>query len=183
LTPHIRSICDRLASAGYSAYAPDLFHDALHGDYLPYTKEGKERGLMLKNRTGEVELARKVAEVAADLGTNTKVGVIGFCVGGTLAWLAAATPAVACAVGYYSVGIRHHLASRPMGAALMHFGRADPAIKAAEVQALRHAHPAVEVCEYDAGHAFNRDDDAPYQHESAQLAWQRSLVFFSKHLD
>src|ERR1035437_894114 len=114
--------------------------------------------------------------------SNTKGGVIGFCLGGTLAWLAAANPAVTCAVGYYSVGIRHHLASRPHGAVLMHFGRTDPAIQAVEVQALRHAHPAVEVREYDAGHAFNRDDDAPYQPESAQLAWQRSLAFFSKHL-
>src|SRR5437763_1536941 len=77
-------------------------------------------------------------------------------------------------------GYRAH--PRPQVPVLMHFGRSDHAIPADDVQALRNAHPTVEVHEYDAGHAFNRDDDAPFQREAAALAWERSLAFFARHL-
>lgn len=182
LTPHIRSVCDRLAAAGHNAFAPDLFRAALDGNFLPYTKEGKDRGLAIKNGIGEAALAREVSAAAARLGASGKPAVIGFCLGGTLAWLAAADPAISCAVGYYSVGIRHHLASRPLCPVMMHFGRSDPSIPAADVRSLREVHPAAEVHEYDAGHAFNRDDDTPYHRESAAFAWERSLAFFARHL-
>jgi carboxymethylenebutenolidase len=188
LTPHIRSICDRLAAAGYSAHAPDLFAEALGGGFLPYTKEGKDRGLAIKNAAGEAQLAAQVVSAAsgdaaaAVAGPSGKVGVIGFCLGGTLAWLAAGQAPVSCAVGYYSVGIARHLGVQPRGPVQMHFGNADPSIKAEEVDALRAAHPAVDVQVYEAGHAFNRDDDAPFNRECAALAWQRSLAFVASHL-
>lgn len=186
LTPHIRSLCDRLASAGYLAVAPDLFPE-LEGGFLPYSKDGKERGLAIKNAAGEAQLAQSVTRVAGALAAEGhKVGVIGFCLGGTLAWLAAAQAPVHCAVGYYSVGVGRHLdahpGAHPRGPVLMHFGRSDPAIQPAEIAALRAAHPAVEVYEYDAGHAFNRDDDAAYEAVSAAQAWKRSLDFFAIHL-
>jgi carboxymethylenebutenolidase len=178
LTEHIRSLAARLEEAGYRAYAPDLFG----GEVLPYTAEGKQKGLALKNGLGEEALARQVIDTTGKVGEGRPVGVIGFCLGGTLAWLAAGSASVGCTVGYYSVGIGRHLGVRTRCPVMMHFGRTDPSVKADEVRALREAHPSVQVHEYDAGHAFNRDDDAPYHPHSARLAWKRSLAFFARHL-
>lgn len=177
LTAHIRSLAARLEEAGYRAHTPDLFG----GEVLPYTAQGKQQGLALKNALGEEALARRVIDAADQAGEGKPVGVIGFCLGGTLAWLAARSAVIGCAVGYYSVGIGRHLAVAPRCPVMMHFGRTDPSIKPEELRALREAHPTVQVHEYDAGHAFNRDDDAPYHRESALLAWRRSLAFFARH--
>lgn len=180
LTPHIRSICDRLAERGYTALAPDLFSREAPELVLPYSDEGKKRGLAIKNKIGEQSMARDVAAVASSLSGRT--GVIGFCLGGTVAWLAAAQPQFACAVGYYAVRIDDHLASRPACPVLLHFGRLDTTIPAKTVAAVRAACPEVEVQEYDAGHAFNRNDDVPFDATSAALAWRRTLDFFGRHL-
>ena len=182
LTAHIRSVCDRLAAAGYHAVAPDLFHDALRGDALPYTADGKQRGLAIKNAVGEARLAADAAAWLERVGNGTPVAVMGFCLGGALAWLLTETPGVACAVGYYSVGLGRHPGVRPRVPMLMHFGRDDPSIPREEVERFRAAHPQVEVFDYDAGHAFNRDDDASYVPAAATLAWQRTLDFLEAHL-
>lgn len=182
LTPHIRSLCDRLGAAGFLAHAPDLFAE-LNGGFLPYTKEGKERGLAIKNAIGEPGLAQLVTRAVSELQqSGHKVGVIGFCLGGTLAWLASSGAGVACTVGYYSVGVGRHLGVQPHGPVLMHFGRSDPAIQPTEIAALRASHPEVDVREYEAGHAFNRDDDAAYEAKSAAQAWALSLEFLHRHL-
>ena len=187
LTPHIRSVCDRLAGQGYLAVAPDLFAEPLQGGFLPYTPEGKSRGLAIKNAAGEAALAARLVDCAQalrDAGPGgLRVAVIGFCLGGALAWLAAERGTIHGAVGYYSVGVGRLLAHRPACPVLMHFGRTDPAIPAAEVAALRAAHPTITVHEYDAGHAFNRDDDASYEPTSAAAAWQRTLGFLSDCLE
>jgi carboxymethylenebutenolidase len=187
LTPHIRSVCDRLAAEGYLAHAPDLFAEPLQGGFLPYTPEGKARGLAIKNAAGETALAARLSVCADALrdtaGARLRVGVVGFCLGGALAWLAAERGTIDAAVGYYGVGIGRMLAHRPACPVLMHFGRTDPAIPAAEVAALRAAHPTLAVHEYDAGHAFNRDDDASYEPASAAAAWRRTLDFLSDCLE
>ncbi len=183
LTPHIKSLCDRLAADGYIAIAPDLFAGQLDGGFLPYSPDGKTAGIGIKVQLGVEAMAAQVAQCAAQLGARHKVAVIGFCLGGTLAWLCAATPGVACVVGYYSVGLTRHLGLQPQVPVLMHFGQHDPAIPATDIAALRSAHPTVEIHEYDAGHAFNRDDDAAhFQQASADLAWQRTMTFFNQHL-
>jgi carboxymethylenebutenolidase len=181
LTAHIRSVCDRLATKGYDATAPDLFHDALLGASLPYTLDGKQRGLAIKNAIGEAALARELGSWLPRVADGAPVAVMGFCLGGTLAWLQTEAPGVACAVGYYSVGLGRHLDVRPRVPVLMHFGRDDPMIPPDEVGRFRAAHPQVEVHDYDAGHAFNRDDDASYAPAAAALAWQRTLDFLDTH--
>ncbi len=180
LTPHIQSVCDRLAAMGYVALAPDLFSRNAEGIVLPYTKEGKDRGLAIKNAIGEERMASDVVAVAGAL--ESPVGVIGFCLGGTVAWLSAAHSVIACAVGYYSVKIDAHLASAPVAPVLLHFGRTDPSIPASAVQAVRGAFPQVAVHEYDAGHAFNRDDDVSFNSSAAAEAWERTQAFLVRHL-
>ncbi|MGV3653697.1 MAG: dienelactone hydrolase family protein [Noviherbaspirillum sp.] len=183
LTPHIKSVCDRLAAAGYTAVAPDLFAGELDGAFLPYTAEGKQRGVAIKNRLGEERLADTLYEWIRHRSGEGRVGVMGFCLGGTLAWIAAGKPEVACAICYYGVGLLRHAGVAQQAPVLMHFGRRDPAIPAEDIARFRERQPGVEVHEYDAGHAFNRDDDAAYVAPSAEQAWRRSMAFLGQHLD
>jgi len=182
LTPHIKSLCVRLAGDGYIAVAPDLFAGQFDGEFLPYTPDGKQTGIAVKNQLGEEAMAAQLALWVEQLATENNVAVIGFCLGGTLAWLCSALPGVSCAVAYYGVGLGRHLGVHPRAPVLMHFGRRDPSIPAAEIAALRDAYPALEIHEYDAGHAFNRDDDVNYQEASAKPAWQRTMAFLDQHL-
>ena len=184
VTPHIRTICDRLAGRGYTAVAPDLFSRDVPETLLPYTKAGKDRGLAIKNAIGEDRMARDVMAVAGSLAAENggRTGVIGFCLGGTVAWLAAAQPGIACAVGYYSVKIDAHLGSKPACPVLLHFGRTDTSIPMSAVEAVRAAYPEVDVQDYDAGHAFNRDDDVSFNPQAAATAWRRTLDFLGRNL-
>jgi carboxymethylenebutenolidase len=183
LTPHIRSVCDRLAAAGYVAVAPDLFAGELDGACLPYTAEGKQRGIAIKNRLSEERLAAPLHQWARRRSNEGRVGVMGFCLGGTLAWIAAGKPETACAICYYGVGLLRHAGMAPHAPVLMHFGRRDPAIPATDIALFHERQPGVEIHEYDAGHAFNRDDDAAYDGPSALQAWRRSMAFLDEHLN
>ena len=182
LTPHIRSVCDRLAVAGYAVVAPDLFSRELRGAILPYTAEGKAEGLRVKGAVGEARMAADIQAAVASAAPAGRVGVLGFCLGGLLAWLAAARPGLACAVGYYAVGLERQMASPPQCQVLLHFGKTDPSIPKTTVDAVRKSFPQVEVCEYDAGHAFNRDDDKPFEPDSARLAWSRTVAFLERYI-
>jgi carboxymethylenebutenolidase len=180
LTPHIRSVCDRLALAGYAAVAPDLFAGELGGSFLPYTSEGKAEGLRIKASMGDAALARMIQEACVSAAPDGRAGVLGFCLGGMLAWIAAADARTACAVAYYPVGMERHLATSPQCPVLLHFGKTDPAVPSSLVEQVRTSFPTVDVCEYDTGHAFNRDDDAPFHAEHASRAWSRTLEFYAK---
>lgn len=180
LTPHIRAICDRLTAAGYAAIAPDLFAESLGGGVLPYTDEGKQRGVAIKNAIGEERLAVRLRECIPTGDGN--VAVMGFCLGGTLAWMNAGHPRVACVVAYYGVGLLRHPRVATHAPVLMHFGRTDRSIPLEDVETFRDRQPQVEIHTYDAGHAFNRDDDRAYQPDAAKLAWTRTIDFLAKHL-
>jgi carboxymethylenebutenolidase len=185
LTQHVKSVCDRLAALGYLAVAPDLFARMLAGRQLPYTDSGKKEGLRIKNALGEAALARDLEAVARAVAPAQagRIGLVGFCLGGTLAWLLAAKQLAACVVAYYPVRIEEHLARAPECPVLLHFGKSDPSISRAAVLSVRAAWPAVEVHEYDAGHAFNRDDDKTYDAASAEVAWRRTAGFLRRHLE
>lgn len=184
LTQHVMSVCDRLAALGYLAVAPDLFARSLAGRRLPYTESGKKEGLRVKNALGEAALAADLHAVARAVAAAYpgRMGLVGFCLGGTLAWLLARTPA-ACVVAYYPVRIEEHLAHAPGCPVLLHFGKSDSSISQAAVLSVRAACPAAEVYEYDAGHAFNRDDDKTYDAASAELSWRRTSAFLRRHLE
>ncbi len=112
-----------------------------------------------------------------------KVGVVGYCFGGTLAWLAATRiDGVACAVGYYGGGIADTAAEKPRCPVLLHWGETDQSIPPEHHARVRAAHPDLPMHVYPAGHGFNCDERASYHEPSAKLARQRTLEFFAKHL-
>jgi carboxymethylenebutenolidase len=89
---------------------------------------------------------------------------------------------VACVVGYYGAQITQFLAERPRVPVLLHFGERDALIPRGDVEAIRRAHPEVEVFEYPAGHGFNCTDRADHDPASASVALTRTLSFLQRHL-
>ncbi len=114
---------------------------------------------------------------------GTKVGVVGFCLGGSVAWMAAGSMPVDAAVGYYG-GYIAKFKSMPLHApVLLHFGSEDDHIPLSDVEEIRAAHPETPVYVYDgAGHGFNCDERGSYNPAAAAQAWERTLGFLGEHL-
>jgi carboxymethylenebutenolidase len=180
---HIRSVADGYAKDGFLVVAPALFDRIERGVELGYAAEDRQRAMsFLPKLDAEKSLEDVSAAIKfAAAETGKKVGVIGFCYGGTIAWLAATRRGVS-AVGYYGGRISNY-ASEPLAAPVMlHFGRQDKHIPEEEVEIIHAAHPEVEIFWYDAGHGFNRDVDASYNRDAAKQARDRSLKFLKEHL-
>ncbi len=109
------------------------------------------------------------------------VGVVGYCWGGSVAWLAASRLQLAAAVCYY--GGYEHRDKRPTCPVIMHFGDRDPTIPVENVAEIRGLQPEAEMFVYPAGHGFNCDARADFDPESAVLAHHRTLDFLARHLD
>lgn len=120
-------------------------------------------------------------DAVKDVGT---VGIVGFCLGGSVAY-AAATKAtgLSAAVGYYGGAIVRFAGDKPNVPTLLHFGEKDTGIPMTDVETIKSKRPDVEVLIYPgAQHGFNCDERASYDKPSSNLAWQRTLAFFGKHL-
>jgi len=179
---HIRRVADGYAADGYHVIAPALFDRVRPGIELGYADadiaEGRKiRGqLSFEQALADVEAARKA------LGDG-KTGIVGYCWGGTVTWLAAARIAgFAAAASYYGGGIGQFAAEHPRCPTQCHFGEKDHAIPHTEVAAVRDANPGVEVYTYPAGHGFNCDARASFDAAAAKLARERTLAFFRKHI-
>jgi carboxymethylenebutenolidase len=122
------------------------------------------------------------AAVAALAGAG-RVGAVGYCWGGSLAWLTATRLKVDCAVCYYGGQINDFVAEQPRCPVLLHFGEKDGFIPNEHWARIRSEHPALELHTYPAGHGFNCEQRGDFHAESARLARQRTLAFFRSHLD
>lgn len=179
---HIRSITERLADAGYTALAPALFDLVERGVELGYDAQGIERGRERVNALG-LDRAVECARAAADLlqAEGLRTGAVGFCFGGTLAFLANVRLGLP-AVSYYGARSLPFL-DEPLRAPMMfHFGRHDASIPADAIQAHRDKQPAARIHVYDAGHGFNCELRHDYVPEAAAAAWPRTLDFFEESL-
>ncbi len=183
VTAHIRSVCERLADAGFTALAPAFFDLVEPGVELPYDTAGMQRGRDLANRVG-LDCAVDVVDAAALAlrGQGQAVGVVGFCWGGTVAFLANTRLGLP-ASSYYGARNLPFLDEPARAPLMFHFGALDPHIPADAVAAHRAQQPQAQTFVYpNADHAFNRDPDPPWQPEAAALAWRRTLDFFTEHL-
>jgi carboxymethylenebutenolidase len=194
---HIEDVCGRLASAGWLAVAPHLFHRT--GDpQLGYTdmEEGRAHAGKM---TAEGVLEDVDAAVArlADAGIPAgRTGIVGFCMGGTIAMLAAVHRDLGAAVTFYGGGVTEGRfgfgslvdeAPRLRAPWLGLYGDLDTGIPVAGVEELRIAAAKsgqpTEIVRYpDAGHGFNCDQRDSYHEPSATDAWRRTLEWFDRHL-
>jgi carboxymethylenebutenolidase len=181
---HIRSVCDRLAGAGYVAIAPSIFDRIEPNFQSGYTPD-------------EVAVARKFVanpdwpamlldvQAAIDAVKSTgPVGIIGFCLGGSVAYAAATKlSGLSAAVGYYGGAIVRFADDKPKVPTQLHFGEKDAGIPLTDVDIIKTKRPELEVYVYPgAQHGFHCDERASYDKASADIAWPRSLDFFAKHL-
>lgn len=194
---HIQDICRRLAAAGWLAVAPDLFHRS--GKRLTYGYDEFQKIMpifaALTNDALETDIRAALDWLR---GRATRVGVVGFCMGGFSAFLAACRTDVDSAVCFYGGGIVHAregLAMRPVlkeavnmkCPVLLFFGGRDKSIPRDDVRTIEDALTRLdkkhEVVVYDdADHGFNCDRRASYHAPSAADAWRRTIDWFQKTL-
>lgn len=179
---HIQSVAASFAAEGYAVVAPALFDRIEKGVALDYTEAGLARGRELRVALGWDGPVADVAAAAAVLKPAGRVGVVGYCWGGSVAWLAAARLEVAGAVCYYGGQIIQFVEEKPKAPVMLHFGETDALIPLADVDRIRAAHPEVPVHLYPAGHGFNCAARPGYHPEAARLARTRTLAFFAEHV-
>lgn len=180
---HIRAVADRFANLGYLAVAPALFDRVKPGMELGYTGEDIKVGGSTQKQTKPEDTLQDVQAAIHEAAAAGKVGVVGYCWGGTLAYAAAARlSGVTAAVGYYGGGIASQLETKPRVPVLLHFGENDAHIPLSDVDTIRAALPDVPIYTYPAGHGFNCDQRGSFDKASADLASSRTLEFLSAHI-
>lgn len=189
---HIRAVADQYASDGFVVLAPDLFWRIQPRVDLAYD-EADTRQAFEYRKAIDLDLAdRDIRAVVEALEAMPEVaggvGVVGYCMGGMLAYRAAAKAGIACAVCYYGGGIAQQLALAPSIAVPMalHFGDQDTHIPVDQVAAIEAAlkdRSDVRIDTYaEAGHGFNCWARPSYHQNAAVLAHGRSLAFLATHL-
>ena len=184
VNPHVRSVADRFAAKGYIAIAPALFDPVERNVELGYDDAGMRRGIELRAQVGTdraIAIVGAAAKLLQDEGH--RVGVVGYCWGGTLAFLANTRFGLP-AVAYYGGRVVDFLGEPLRAPMLFHFGADDAGIPPEAIAKIHLAHPQAPVHVYPgAGHAFNRDIDSTHYHaDSAALALRRTLDFFAAAL-
>jgi carboxymethylenebutenolidase len=188
----IRRKCDRLAAEGYLALAPDLFWRVEPGVELdPDVPEQFQRALGLMGQfdqdhgVADIEATIRYARTALGV---PKVGVVGYCLGGRLAFMVAARTDADASVGYYAVGIDNllrekHALAHPL---LLHVAGADHFVPPPVQQAMHQGlddHPKVTLCDYPGeDHGFATEMGRRRSEAAAELADSRTAAFFAEHL-
>lgn len=179
---HIRSVADGYAEAGYHVIAPAMFDRVEQGVELGYDAEGVAAG---RDYAGQLDGANSMLDVGAAIAhvaSTGPVGIVGYCYGGSIAWVSAGTLPVAAAVGYYGGNIYGSRAHAPQVPTMLHFGALDAHIPLDGVREVGEMYPDVEIHIYDeADHGFNCDVRASSHPESAAIALERTLAFFRQH--
>jgi carboxymethylenebutenolidase len=181
---HIRSVCDRLAGEGYVAIAPSIF-DRIEPDFTSgYSPdEIAVARKFVANPDFPAMLRDTQAAIDAVKGVGP-LGIIGFCLGGSIAYAAATKlSGLNAAVGYYGGAIMRFADDKPTVPTQLHFGEKDAGIPLTDVETIKAKRPEVEVFIYPgAQHGFHCDERASYDKASADVAWPRSMAFFAEHL-
>ncbi len=188
----IRAIADRYAAAGYSVLAPDLFFRLKANVELGYQGKDLEEAFEDYHR---FDVKQGVADLSAAITTlknrkecSGKIGVMGFCLGGKMAYLTASAYPVDACVAFYGGGIVDHLdvAKKIKCPVLMHFGGQDEMIPEEQVERIKEAFEGrhdVEIFVYPhADHAFYNHDRSNYNPVAAKLAEDRTLQFLQRSL-
>jgi carboxymethylenebutenolidase len=181
VTPHIRAVTDQYAAAGFQSIAPALFDRVERNVDVPYNDvaRGKNYVSGLKDEwvALDVQAAIDCVRVAG------KVGIVGYCWGGTVAYLAAAKNDVDAAVSYYGASIGRYVADgapKPRAPIMFHFGEKDASIPLSVIEQIKTAVPGGIFHVYPAGHGFNCTERQSFEPASAKLALERSLEFLHR---
>jgi len=181
---HIRAVCDRLAGEGYVAIAPAIFDRVepnFQSGYSPDEIAVARKFVANPDWAAMLRDTQAAIDAVKDVGP---VGIIGFCLGGSVAYAAATKlSGLSAAIGYYGGAIVRFADDKPQVPTQLHFGKQDAGIPLSDVDTIRAKRPEVEIHVYPgAKHGFHCDERASYHKTSADIAWPRSLGFFARHL-
>jgi carboxymethylenebutenolidase len=179
---HIRAVTDAYAAQGYVAIAPCLFDRIRRGIELGYTPPEMQEGIGYMMQVTPASFLADLSAALAVVRHAGRVGIVGYCWGGTLAYVAACELPVACAVAYYGGSIGQYLDKTPKRPVLYHFGEKDGHIPLAAIDKIKAVDTKGIFHMYPAGHGFNCTERADFHQPSAALALSRSLEFFAQHL-
>jgi carboxymethylenebutenolidase len=179
---HIQAVTDSFAAEGYTAIAPALFDRVRRGIQLGYGPEDRQVGIGTMQQLKTDDTLKDVGAAIAVVKNSGRVGVVGYCWGGKLAYLAACDLPVACAVVYYGK-VADQLEKKPKRPVMYHFGTLDKSIPVSDTDKIKAAHPEGVLYLYEgADHGFNCDQRPSYNPEAAALARQRTLGFFARYV-
>ena len=180
---HIRAVTDGFAADGYRAVAPALFDRIERGVELGYDPDSVARGRELK---GRMDWDGPLLDIQVAIGalSGLKTGVVGYCWGGSLAWLSATRlDGIAAAICYYGGQINDFRDEPARCPVLMHFGSEDASIPMDAIEAIRTAQPDIPTHVYEsAGHGFNCDHRASYDAGAFATARQRTMEFLARNV-
>ena len=172
---YLRGVCEAYAREGYVAIAPALYDRQRRGAVFEHTPEGGAAAGKLRNAFVWSDVLKDVEAARARVQTFGKVGIVGYCVGGSIVWLAAQSLAFAAGSSYYGKDVVDFLDDAPKCPVLLHFGDQDRLIPLADVEKINAAFPEIPNYVYSAGHGF--DNNNP---EAARVARARTLNLFRK---
>jgi carboxymethylenebutenolidase len=182
---HIRKVTDFFASQGYLALAPRFFDHIKPGIELGYTPDTIAEGRGYVMTPGFTDKAVQDVDAAiTELKTRgaKKVGVTGYCWGGTISWLAATRLKPDAVSGYYGGGIHGARNEKPKVPTQLHFGDKDMHIPMTHVNELRQLHPDVQIFDYPADHGFHCDERGSWDAPASEQAMARTLEHFAKYV-
>jgi carboxymethylenebutenolidase len=192
ITDHIQWVlAEQYAKAGYLAIAPAFF-DRITGygngavnNVVAYDEAGTNQGRAWVDAIGMDNPMRDLRAAQVQLAGNLPTGVVGYCWGGSVAFLASTRLGLP-AVSYYGGRTAPYLHEKPQAPVMLHFGESDhlitPSVVATTRKALSVSSPTSELFVYPAGHGFNRAGSKDFHTESSHLALDRTLKFFAASL-
>src|SRR5262245_3459012 len=182
---HIQEVCDGFAADGYVALAPALFDRVEPNFQTGYEQADIVRGREMRGQIGWAGMIMDTrAAVKALAGERGKIGIVGYCMGGSMAWLGATRiDGLGAAVGYYGGAVAEFANEPPRCPVMLHFGETDATIPKEHWDTIRAAQPQVplHICP-GAAHGFSCDHRASFHEPSHRLARQRTIDFLRQHV-
>ena len=181
---HIKAVADGYAGDGYLVIAPAMFDRAQRGYDTGYSQPEIEAGRAVMQKLDWAKAMLDVDAAVAAAKAAGKVGIVGYCWGGTVAWVAAARAGgLACSAPHYGGGMPGFIGEKPKIPTQCHFGELDQSPTLEQSKAIAAAHPEITAHFYaGAGHGFNCDHRPSYNADASRLARERTLAFFRQHL-
>jgi len=181
---HIRSICDRLAETGYVAIAPALFDRTERDFQSGYSQDEVDHARTFIADADWDAMVRDTEAARLAVANIGKVGIVGFCMGGTIAFLGATRLAgISAASAFYGGRIQAFADEKPACPTHLHYGSEDHGIPMDNVDSVRQRRPDCQVFVYQgAGHGFHCDARPSFDVDASRTAWARTLDLFAREV-
>jgi len=180
---HMKNICDQYAKEGYACVAPAVFDRAERDVDLGYDEDARKKGFALRQKIDWPQILADVQAARDELKGVGKVGIIGYCFGGSVVWKACVDLNFDVGVSFYGGQVPEFKDLKAKCPVQFHFGEEDQGIPLAKVEDFKKAHPEAPVHIYKgAGHGFTCDERGSFHKEAAQTSMKRALDFLKEHL-